>query len=88
MGEIKQQRYNYSKRNATAVRRMKKHIHGIADRRQSLNTRRTTSIIQNITFHQKKQLSHSQQKNILTFSLLIHDVNVSVMLYMQATIDD
>jgi hypothetical protein len=24
MGEIKQQRYNYSKRNATAMRRMKK----------------------------------------------------------------
>jgi hypothetical protein len=63
MGEVKQQRYNYSKRNATAVRRMKKkHIHGIADRRQSLSTRRTTSIIQNITFHQKKELSHPQQK--------------------------
>jgi hypothetical protein len=27
MGEIKQQRYNYSKRNATAVRRMKKGKH-------------------------------------------------------------
>ena len=37
-------------------------INRIADRRQSLNTRRTTTIIQNITIHHKKQLSRSQQK--------------------------
>ena len=56
----KQQRYNYSKRNATAVRRMKReNSQGIADRRQSLNTRRTTSIIRNKTAHQKKKLTYS-----------------------------
>jgi len=55
MGEIKQQRYNYSKRNATAVRRMKKdNIIKTANRKQSFNTRRTTTIVQNITFHQKQ----------------------------------
>jgi hypothetical protein len=63
MGEIKQQRYNYSKRNATAMRRMKRHnINRIADRKQSFNTRRTTTIVQNITFYQKQYLSHPQQQ--------------------------